>query len=95
MSSVELTLQFKQTLKQSIVVAFERTGTTPLNAEQIDSMAEDVLSEFPDITDSEIKKALRNGGLGKYGKTYKLTTQELCIWIRQYLDDNTFKAPWQ
>jgi hypothetical protein len=28
---------------------------------------------------------LRNGGLGKYGRTYKLSTQEVCYWIREHI----------
>lgn len=80
------------TLRAAIAVAFERTGTEPYN---LDGMVKDVFSEFPKLTDEQIKKALRNGGLGVYGKTFKLTTQEICIWIRNYYDsDVRFKAPW-
>jgi hypothetical protein len=32
-----------------------------------------------------IRQALRNGGLGKYGRTYKLSTQEVCYWIREHI----------
>lgn len=85
-------------LKKSITVAFDRTGTVPMGLEQIDLMVNDVFAEFPGLNEVDIKKALRNGGMGLYGKTYKLTTQEICIWIRQYIKENVpakYKAPWQ
>lgn len=75
-------------LKTSIAVAFERTGTEIVN---IDNMVLDVFSEFPNVNIEQILTALRNGSLGKYGKTYKFTTQEICIWIRKYLDETTPK----
>lgn len=84
--------QSEPILRMAIATAFERTGTDPYN---IDGMINDIFSEFPHLTEEQIKKALRNGGLGVYGKTYKLTTQEVCIWIRTYYEENRFKAPWQ
>lgn len=71
-------------------LAFERTGTEPFN---IESMVKDVQSEFPKLKEESFKQAIRNGGLGKYGKTYKLTTQEVCIWIREYLKETTKQSP--
>lgn len=76
---------FKGLLQISLAHAFERTGTTPRN---IDAMINDVIEEFPNLNEETIKQALRNGGLGKYGQTYKLTTQAVCIWIRKYIEDN-------
>lgn len=40
------------------------------------------------MNEDHILKAIRNGSLGRYGKTFKLSTQEICIWIREYADDN-------
>jgi hypothetical protein len=75
-------------LRTSIAVAFERTGTEVNN---IDNMVLDVFSEFPNVNIEQILIALRNGSLGKYGKTYKFTTQEICIWIRKYLEETVPK----
>jgi len=55
-------------------------------------MINDVITEFKNLKDSDFRIALRNGGLGKYGKTYKLTTQEVCVWIREYLRENKQKS---
>ena len=71
-------------LQSSILIAFERTLTEPYN---IENMVTDIISEFPRVNPDEVVKAIRNGGLGKYGKTYKLSTQEVCIWIREYLKE--------
>jgi len=70
--------------KAYLLVAAQRTGTE-LNS--FDEIIIDVYSEFPKLKDSELKQALRNGGLGMYGKTYKLTAQDVCIWIRKYLEE--------
>jgi hypothetical protein len=37
----------------------------------------------------EINEAIRLGSLGKYGRTYKLNTQEVCMWIHEYLKSKT------
>ena len=74
----------KETIQLSIATAFERTGTEPYN---IDTMISDIISEFPRENTETIVKAIRNGALGMYGKTYKLTTQEVCIWIREFISN--------
>jgi len=87
--------EFKSTLTASLATAFERTGTEPTNVENI---IKDLHSEFGHIEQEHILKAIRNGSLGKYGKTFKLTTQEVCIWIRNYILEvqhkHKLKAPW-
>lgn len=77
-------------LKAYIGLSFERLALEPFN---IDKMVNDVLNEFPKLTDDDFKKAIRNGSLGKYGRTFRLSTQEVCIWIRQYENEkpNPFK----
>jgi len=71
-------------IQTSLLVAFERTMTEPYN---IDNMVKDILSEFPKLKDDDLTLAIRNGSLGKYGKTFKLSTQEVCIWIREFLKE--------
>jgi hypothetical protein len=44
----------------------------------------DVLEEFPRVKEVDLISAIRNGGLGMYGRTFRLSTQEVCYWIRQY-----------
>jgi hypothetical protein len=64
------------------MIALERTGTEPFNLENI---AKDIITEFGFITEIQMIKAIRNGSLGKYGRTFKFSSQEVCIWIREYL----------
>lgn len=40
--------------------------------------------EFKKLTLQNVVEALKKGGLGHYGKTYKLSTQEICIWLREF-----------
>jgi len=87
---LELQVSDFNDVKLSLYVAFERTGTpmeTTVNA--IDYVAETIIVEFKELTCEQIIEALRNGGLGKYGRTYKLTIQEICIWIRTYIKENS------
>lgn len=79
-------MTLENSLKQSLLLAFERTSTEPKNVE---NMIKDILSEFKRIDENTITIALRNGALGKYGKTYKLSTQDVCIWIREYYKSKT------
>lgn len=76
------TLDFE--LKASLVLALERTNTTVIN---IENTISDIKSEFSNVDIKDIQKALRNGGLGKYGRTFKFSTQEICIWIREHLKE--------
>lgn len=70
----------------SLSVAAQRTGTELKDINR--GMAIDIYNEFEELNENDIKKAIRNGSLGKYGFTYKLTTQVVCIWIREYLKEN-------
>lgn len=69
-------------IQKSLVYAMDRTGDTELI---IENTIHDILSEFKLLSEDKIKEAIKKGSLGAYGKTYKLTTQEICIWIREYL----------
>ena len=78
-------------LTESIGVSFERTNTLPRDVKNI---VEDVDSEFEGMSTVHLQKAIRNGSLGCYGKTYgELTTQEICIWIRKYISENPSSEP--
>ena len=74
-----------EVIKQSMALAFERTNLPVFN---IESLSKDVLSEFENKDVTLITKAIRNGSLGLYGRTYRISTQEVCIWIREYLKTN-------
>ena len=65
-----------------IPTALERVGSE-LSQEKSVSMSLDVANEFSNIKIETIKSAIKKGALGEFGQTYKLTTQEVCIWIRK------------
>lgn len=56
-----------------------------MDFDSIDETINDLLDEFKHVTIKDIREALRNGSLAKYGVTYKLNTQVLCFWIREHL----------
>lgn len=67
-------------------MVMERVG---MDFKDIDSTIQDLISEFGHIALKDIREALRSGSLGLYGQTFRLSTQEVCIWIRK----KTFKNP--
>lgn len=71
-----------------MVLVFERTGFEPID---ITSMMRDVFDEFPNISIEDTRTALRKGGLGHYGISYKISTQVICFWIREYLRNKKSK----
>jgi hypothetical protein len=50
----------------------------------IEDTSELIKEEFKYLTLLDIRTAIRNGTSGKYGRSYKLSTQEVCFWIREY-----------
>ncbi len=50
-----------------------------------------VLDEFSFLSLNKIREAIRLGSLAQYGRTYKLNTQEVCFWIRKYIESNKNK----
>lgn len=83
MKQEETTLEYK--LLSFLNVAEERCD---LQIKNILKTTTDILNEFPKLNENQFRKALRNGGLGKYGRSYKLSTQEVCFWIREYVKEN-------
>lgn len=69
-------------LEKSLLFAFERTKTETFD---VTGLIQDVLSEFPKLSGVDFILALRNGSLGMYGRTFKLSTQEICFWVREYI----------
>jgi len=65
-------------------MAFSRVSTEPFD---LTDMVTDIMEEYEDVEFDVIKKAIRNGSLGKYGRTYKLCTQEVCLWIDAHLKE--------
>ena len=68
-----------QICSSAIALAMERTGTEFLD---IKKTSVDIINSFPDVKIEMIVDAMKRGGLGEFGRTYKLTIQEICIWIR-------------
>jgi len=75
-------------LKPSLAVAMERLD---MEFKNIDNTIDDIFSEFSSFSLFEIKEAIRKGSLGKYGRTFKLNTQEICYWIRENRKEKTNK----
>lgn len=68
-------------IKKSLVIAMQRLDMQFLN---IDYTVNDILTEFDYMKFSDVIIAIRRGSLGAYGRSYKLSTQEVCYWIKEY-----------
>lgn len=77
-------------VRTSIALAFSRTGTE-FDKDLANNIFLDAIDTFPNLRIEQFAEALKLGSLGEYGKTYKLTVQEVCIWIRTYKRDRTPK----
>jgi len=69
-----------------VVKAFARTGKE-CSKESIDLITSDIIDEYGNLPIETIIEALKKGGRGKYGRTYLLSVQEVCIWIDSYLKE--------
>ena len=68
-------------IKKSLVIAMQRLDMQFLN---IDYTVNDILTEFDYMKFSDVIIAIRLGSLGAYGRSYKLSTQEVCYWIKEF-----------
>ena len=78
---------FKKTVLLSVTVAFARTGKECTD-ESIQLITNNIIDEYGHLPIETIIEALKKGGRGKYGRTYLLSVQEVCIWIDSYLKEN-------
>jgi len=74
--------ELEDEIKKSLAITMERVGQDFNN---IDETVKDLSNEFKHLKINQFREAIRNGSLGMYGKTFKLSTQEVCYWIREYL----------
>lgn len=75
-------------LSQSIVLAFKRVNVQP---ERVLDIAEDIVKTFPTIDEKDLIEAVKRGALGEFGRTYRMSTQEVCIWVREYIKSTSEK----
>ena len=87
---LEKETQICKTINASVILAFERVGLDPKNVEGISN---DIIKKFKGIHLKHITNAIKNGALGDYGRTYRMSTQEISIWIKQYIIDNPEAEP--
>lgn len=73
------------TIQTSLGFVMKRLDNTNLD---VLSATEAIFETFPRMPLENIKLAIKNGSTGKYGRTYKLTTQEICYWIREFIKED-------
>lgn len=72
-------------VKASIMLSFERTGVK-FNESTARLIYDGVMDLFPQVPTEMITAAIKKGSYGEFGETYRLSAQEVCKWIRSYLD---------
>ena len=71
-------------LKTQLSLAMQKTDCEIKN---IDWLISDIVSEFGNKKTIDILEAIKQGSIGKFGISFKLTTQVVGYWINQYLKE--------
>ena len=79
-------------ISKSMALSFDRLNL-PIDELVLENIVKDISSEYKNLTIEQMQKALRNGSFGHYGRTYRISTQEVSIWIRTYCKENIYKMP--
>jgi hypothetical protein len=83
-------MDYNEKIKQSIKSLFQRTKIAGTK-EDGEIILEAINEAFPTLRPEHIDAAIRKGSIGEYGKIYnRLTAQEICIWIRAYMENAPF-----
>ena len=77
-------------ISTAIAKAYERVGIQSDEKNIINTVVF-IKDEFSDLKLNQFIEALKNGASGKYGRTYRMSPQEICIWIREY--KKNYKEP--
>lgn len=77
-----------KTITASVVVAFERVNVIKGDC-NIGNMVMDIQSTFPKLETLQITKAIKMGSMGKYGTSYRFSTQEIGKWIFEWCKQNS------
>lgn len=89
-SNIQTYSQNEKIIAASILLAFERTATKP---ERIEGLLRDVLNEFDYLPTEQITEAIKKGSLGYFGSCYKISTLQICLWIREFIkNERTFNG---
>lgn len=75
---------WEKNVKIAITVLYDRLES-PLSLEKLNKLTEDIKSEFGDLNHNLLVTAMRNGAYAKYGRTFKLTVQEISFFIVNHL----------
>tara|TARA_R110000868_G_scaffold14021_1_gene65427 strand:+ start:19650 stop:19970 length:321 start_codon:yes stop_codon:yes gene_type:complete len=76
------TQTYNNILKSSLALAFERTNLPAFN---IDNLVNDISNKYKNLPNEIMLTAIKKGALGEFGRTYRMSTQEVCIWINEHL----------
>lgn len=71
-------------LEKSLIIAMDRTDSKLLNSK---NTIDDIIEKFSKKKLCDVLDGIKQGGLGEYGIVYKITTQSVCYWINQYLNE--------
>lgn len=90
---LEKTTPIYKELVASVAIAFERVGLSPEGVQIIDNIANDINKKYKGIELNHLTQAIKNGAMGDYGRTYRMSTQEVSIWVKEYIKENPDAEP--
>jgi hypothetical protein len=68
-------------IKQSLVLTMERLD---MDFKHLNSATCDIIANFGFMPLNHIENALKHGSFGEYGMTFRLNTQTVCFWLKEY-----------
>jgi len=80
------TLNYNKKIIASFKLAEQRTGFN-LNTD-FKSIIKDLNYRFPELKEEKLIEILKDGSLGKYGQIYKLSTMQICLWIKEEIKED-------
>jgi hypothetical protein len=78
------TLQDSEALQKEVAKAAVYLAESNITGTEVKQYAEQLLETFPKMKIQKINEAINFGYTGGFGRTFKLTLQEICVWIRCY-----------
>ena len=77
-----------ESLKASLILCYDKLNLPIESISLVDNLTKYIRSGYPDVPTANITDAIKNGAMGRYGRTYRFSYQEVSIWIQEYKKEN-------
>ncbi len=82
----ERLLAFKNRLQKEIAICAVFMDYPLKDEKHALAVSKLIIDTFPSVEPKKLLEGIKNGYTGMYGRTYKMTVQEICLWIRCHIE---------